>query len=125
LPGRDAKIEEFKRNLRSLAAVGIKTQLYAHMANGVWRTPNETNRGGAVSRTFDAGKAPTPAGSNHNGSFERPYTEDEMWKAWEYFARQIAPVAEETGVRIGDHFPRMVGNGPLAQAYTTGYRCSA
>jgi mannonate dehydratase len=103
LPGRDAKIEEFKRNLRSLAAVGIKTQLYAHMANGVWSTPNETNRGGAVSRAFDASKTPTSAGSNHNGPFERPYTEDEMWKAWEYFARQIAPVAEETGVRIGVH----------------------
>jgi mannonate dehydratase len=103
LPGRDEKIEEFKRNLRALAAVGIRTQLYAHMANGVWSTPNETNRGGAVCRAFDAGKAPSAAGSNHNGPFERRYTEDELWKAWEYFAKAIKPVAEETGVRIGVH----------------------
>jgi mannonate dehydratase len=103
LPGRDEKIEEFKQNLRALAAVGIKTQLYAHMANGVWSTPNETNRGGAIARAFDATKTPTAGGSSHNGPFDRLYTEDELWKAWEYFVRQIVPVAEETGVKIGVH----------------------
>ncbi|MCL6546965.1 MAG: mannonate dehydratase [Bryobacteraceae bacterium] len=103
LPGRDEKIEEFKQNLRALAAVGVKTQLYAHMANGVWSTPNERNRGGAVCRAFDASKTPTAAGSNHNGPFDRLYTEDELWKAWEYFVKQIKPVAEETGVKIGVH----------------------
>jgi len=103
LPGRDEKIEELKRHLRAVSALGIKTHLYAHMANGVWSTGNERNRGGAVARAFDAGKPATSAGSNHNKPFDRLYTEDEMWKAWEYFARQIKPVAEETGVRIGVH----------------------
>ncbi len=103
LPGRDEKIEEFKQNLRALAAAGIRTQLYAHMANGVWSTANETNRGGAICRAFDETKPPTAAGSSHNGPFERLYTEDELWKNWEYFVRQIVPVAEETGVKIGVH----------------------
>ena len=103
LPGRDEKIEEFKRNLRALAAGGIKTQLYAHMANGIWRTAPETNRGGAISTAFEEGKPATAGGSSHNAAFERAYTEDELWKNWEYFVKQIVPVAEETGVKIGVH----------------------
>jgi mannonate dehydratase len=104
LPGRDEKIEEFKQNLRALATAGIQYQLYAHMANGVWSTARETARGGASCRAFDASKTPTSAGSSHNNvTFEHRYTEDELWANWEYFARRIAPVAEETGVKIGIH----------------------
>ena len=100
LPGRDEKIEEFKQNLRALAAAGIKTQLYAHMANGVWSTAAETNRGGAISRAFAEGKQ---AGNSQNKTFDRLYTEDELWRNWEYFVKRIVPVAEETGVKIGVH----------------------
>lgn len=103
LPGRDEKIEEFKQNLRALAAVGLKTQLYAHMANGIWSTASEPGRGGAVSRVFDAGKPATSGGSSHNRAFDRPYTEKELWDNWEYFCKRIKPVAEETGVHIGVH----------------------
>ncbi len=100
LPGRDEKIEEFKQNLRALAAAGIKTQLYCHMANGVWRTAPEANRGGAICTAFDESK---PASSGASRISDRKYTEDELWKNWEYFVRQIVPVAEETGVKIGVH----------------------
>lgn len=104
LPERDKKIEEFKQNLRALAAAGIHYQLYAHMANGVWSTERETARGGAECRAFDTNKKPTSGGSSHNNVyFERKYTEDELWANWEHFARRIAPVAEETGVKIGIH----------------------
>lgn len=103
LPGRDEKIELLKQHLRAVSALGIKTHLYAHMANGVWSTANERNRGGAITRAFDASKPATSAGSNHNKPFDRLYTEDQLWKAWEYFTKQIKPVAEETGVRIGVH----------------------
>jgi len=104
LPGRDEKIEEFKQNLRALAAAGIKYQLYAHMANGVFSTGRETARGGASVRAFDADKPATAYGSSHDSRiFERKYTEDELWKNYEYFIRRIVPVAEETGVKIGIH----------------------
>ena len=103
LPGRDAKIEEFKRNLRALAEAGIKTQLYGTLANGVWRTAPETNRGGAICTAFDESKPATASGSSHNGALDRKYTEDEIWKNWEYFVKQIVPVAEESGVKIGVH----------------------
>ncbi len=101
LPGRDEKIEAFKQHLRAVGAAGIKYHLYAHMANSVWRSTPETNRGGAICTAFDESKPLTPGSSNV--TFDRKYTEDELWKNWEYFARQIAPVAEETGVHIGVH----------------------
>lgn len=104
LPGRDAKIEEFQQNLRALAAAGIKYQLYAHMANGVWSSARETARGGAACRAFDAAQPAQAYGASHNGvTFDRPYTERELWDNYEYFIKRIVPVAEQTGVRIGIH----------------------
>ncbi len=104
LPGRDEKIEQFKQHLRAVAALGIRHHLYAHMANGVWSTERETARGGATSRAFDETKKPSSAGSSHNNvTFEHKYTEKELWDNWEYFVKQIVPVAAETGVHIGVH----------------------
>ncbi len=103
LPGRDEKIEEFKGNLRALSAAGIGFQLYAHMATGTHNTGRAAVRGGALARTFEQGKLPDRESSTNRAVFEHAYTEKEMWDAWEYFARRIAPVAEETGVRIGIH----------------------
>lgn len=100
LPGRDEKIEEFKQHIRAVAAAGIKYHLYGH-SHGVWRTGREKLRGGAISTAFEEGKPATAGVLDHTA--QRRYTEDELWKNWEYFARQIAPVAEETGVKIGVH----------------------
>ena len=61
LPGRDEKIEEFKQHLRAFGAVGIKYHLYAHLANGVWRSDVETIRGGAIQTAFDESKPFTPS----------------------------------------------------------------
>jgi len=41
LPGRDAKIEEYKNHLRNLGKAGIPYTTYAHMANGIWSTERE------------------------------------------------------------------------------------
>ncbi|MBI3856391.1 MAG: mannonate dehydratase [Planctomycetes bacterium] len=103
LPGRDAKIEEFNQNLRALAAAGIRHQLYAHMATGTHNTGRAAVRGGALARTFEAGKLPDLETASNRVVFDHAYTEKEMWEHWEYFVRRIAPVAEETGVRIGVH----------------------
>jgi len=103
LPGRDEKVEEFKQNLRALAAAGIRYQLYAHMATGTHNTGSAPVRGGALGRTFEVGKLPDLQTSTNRAVFDRRYTEKEMWENWEYMARRIAPVAEETGVRIGIH----------------------
>jgi mannonate dehydratase len=106
LPGRDAKIEEFKRFIRNLGAAGIKYNTYAHMGNGIWTTGHVPGRGGMNSRMLDITNAKGHwAGTVYEGELThgRRYTEDELWDNYTYMIRQIAPVAEEAGVYIGIH----------------------
>jgi mannonate dehydratase len=107
LPGRDAKIEEYKNYLRNLAKAGISYTTYAHMGNGIWSSERETTRGGAPARAFDMNK--NPKGYWVGKVFEGPlthgrkYTPEELWENYTYFIKQVAPVAEELGIRIGIH----------------------
>jgi mannonate dehydratase len=107
LPGRDEKIEEYKTHLRNLARAGIPYTTYAHMANGIWSTERESTRGGAPARAFDLAKAEKGhwIEREYTGPLThgRQYTADEIWENFEYFIKQVVPVAEETGVRIGIH----------------------
>lgn len=36
-------------------------------------------------------------------SHGRKFSTEELWQNWEYFIKQVAPVAEEAGVRIDVH----------------------
>ena len=107
LAGRDRKIEEYKNFLRNLAQAGIHYTTYAHMGNGIWSTARETTRGNAGARAFDLGKA--DKGYWAGKVFEAPLThgrkfsQEEIWENYAYFIRQVAPVAEELGIRIGIH----------------------
>lgn len=107
LPDRDAKIEEYKTHLRNLGKAGIPYTTYAHMANGIWSTEHEFTRGGAPARAFNLEKAEKGhwAGVEYNMplTHERVYTREEIWDNFTYFIKQVAPVAEEAGVRIGIH----------------------
>jgi mannonate dehydratase len=107
LPGRDQKIEEYKQYLRNLAKAGIFYTTYAHMGNGIWSSPRETTRGGASARAFDL--ANNPKGYWDDKVFELPlsqgrkYSKEELWENYTYFIKQVVPVAEELGIRIGIH----------------------
>ena len=107
LPGRDEKIEEYKTHLRNLGKAGIPYTTYAHMANGIWSTAGEITRGNAPARAFDLDKADKGwwVGREYQGplTHERTYSEEEIWDNFIYFIKQVAPVAEEAGVRIGIH----------------------
>ncbi len=106
LPGRDQKIEEYKQYLRDLARAGIYYTTYAHMGNGIWSSERETTRGGAPARAF---RLETAKGFWAGKVFEAPLThgrkfsKEELWENYTYFIKQVAPVAEELGVRIGIH----------------------
>lgn len=106
LPGRDRKIEEYKQYVRDLGKAGIFYTTYAHMGNGIWSSEPETTRGGAPSRAFHQS---TAKGYWLNRTFTPPlthgrtYSKDELWENYNYFIRQIVPVAEEAGIRIGIH----------------------
>jgi mannonate dehydratase len=106
LPGRDEKIAWLKQYIRDTGKAGIGYITYAHMANGIWSSANESTRGGASARSFHLATAK----GNWNGkvysgalTHGRKYTKEELWDNYAYFIRQIAPVAEEAGVRIGIH----------------------
>lgn len=106
LPGRDAKVEEFKQFIRNLGAAGIYYNTYAHMANGIWSSGRAEGRGGMDARRLDINDA---KGHWSGGVFEgelthgRRYSEDELWDNYAHLMREIVPVAEEAGVRIGVH----------------------
>jgi len=107
LPGRDAKIEEYKTYLRNLGKVGIHYTTYAHMGNGIWSSKNEPTRGGASARAYDAAQNPQGHwdGKIFTGplSHGRAFTKEEIWENYSYFIKAVAPVAEQEGVRIGIH----------------------
>jgi len=63
--------------------------------------------GGAVARAFDLAKA--ESGHWHGRRYFMPlshgraYSEEEIWENFTSFIREVAPVAEEAGVKIGIH----------------------
>ena len=131
LENRNAKVEQYKQHLRDLGKAGIPYTTYAHMANGIWSTARETTRGGAPARAFDLDKA--DKGDWHGGKYYapfshgRPYTQEEIWDNFTSFVREVAPVAEEAGVRIGIHpddppWPELAGVPRCIFSNYDGYR---
>ena len=90
-----------------LGEADIPYTTYAHMANGVWSSEPGSTRGGASARSFDADKAHTGYRSANRFyeplSHGRVYSEEEIWDNFRHFIAEVAPVAEEEGVRIGIH----------------------
>jgi mannonate dehydratase len=107
LPGRDQKIEEYKNFLRNLAQAGLFYTTYAHMGNGIWSSERETTRGEAPARAFDLEKNPVGrwGGKEFRGPLThgRKFSPEELWENYTYFIKQVVPVAEELGMRIGIH----------------------
>src|ERR1700736_3089505 len=107
LPGRDQKIEEYKQYLRNLGKAGIYYTTYAHMGNGIWSSGRAAIRG-ASGREFDLA-SPNKQGAWDGVIFKEPlshgreFSKEEIWDNYTYFIKQVAPVAEEVGVRIGIH----------------------
>src|ERR1051326_8514577 len=107
LPGRDQKIEEYKNYLRYLGQAGVHYTTYAHMGNGIWSSGRATIRG-ASGRELDLSSSDARGnwmGKTFSGplSHGREYTKEEIWENYTYFIKQVAPVAEQAGVRIGIH----------------------
>ena len=106
LPGRDQKIEQYKQYLRDLAKAGVFYTTYAHMGNGIWSSEREATRGGAAARAF---RLETAKGNWAGKIFEPPlthgrkFTKEELWENYTHFIKQVVPVAEELGIRIGIH----------------------
>ena len=103
LPGRDEKIAMYKDYLRNLSKAGLYYTTYVHSV-GIFSTGRETLRG-APARSFDMTKPIRHRAEENQGPlpYGRVYSEKEIWDNYTYFIKQVAPVAEEVGVRIGIH----------------------
>jgi mannonate dehydratase len=77
------------------------------MGNGIWSSGRATIRGSA-GREFDMA-SPDKQGVWDTVVFKEPlshgreFSKEEIWENYAYFIKQVAPVAEEAGVRIGIH----------------------
>ncbi len=102
LPGFDEKVGQYKEYLRNLGRAGIEYTTYAHMANikmlPYYQTSVGSTRGGIPTREFDMELA-----KNLPLSHDRVYSDSEVWDTFTRFIREVIPVAEEAGVRIGLH----------------------
>ena len=97
LPGRDAMIEEFKAFLRSLGRAGIHVTTFTWEPRGVLSSAPAESRG-ATARRVDMNEI-----SQRPLAYGRVYSEQEIWDNFEFFIRQVIPVAEEAGVRLALH----------------------
>jgi mannonate dehydratase len=97
LPGRDETIEQFKDFVRNLGRAGIHTTTFTWEASGVWSSEAGESRG-AVARRVDLNEM-----NRRPLTHGRIYSQDEIWANFEYFMRQMIPVAEEAGVRLALH----------------------
>jgi mannonate dehydratase len=99
LPGRDEQIENMQATIRNMGRAGIPIFGYHFIVTGVWRTSDTTPaRGGAHVTAFDyAAVKDAPL------SFDRVYTDDEIWANYEYFIKAMIPAAEEAGVLLALH----------------------
>lgn len=97
LPGRDEEIKFFQNFIRDLSKAGIDCTTYAWHTQGIATTGTATTRGFS-SRAFELEKVKTAP-----NLYGRVYSEEEVWDNYEYFMKEILPVAEDAGVRLQLH----------------------
>jgi len=97
LPGRDEAIGKFKSFVSNVGRAGIHAIAFIFWPTMVWSSGTGECRG-AKARRVDLDemlKRPFTHG--------REYTEDEIWDNFNYFLREVIPVAEEADVRLALH----------------------
>ena len=110
-PLREPKIEAFKAWLRKVQAAGLTYTIALASPGFVLSSGFAQLRGGVQAREVDLSKPlrrglpqnPGVIVSDEHPVGERPYTHDEVFGNFVTFLREIEPVVEETGVRVGFH----------------------
>jgi len=99
LPGRDEDIARYKQMLENMGKLGINLLCYNFMATGWFRTSKDLpERGGAMVTGFS-----TKDGNLLPDTEYGVISAEKIWKNYEYFIKQIIPVAEKAGVKMALH----------------------
>jgi len=96
-PGRDEEIAFFQNFLKDLGRAGIDTTTYAWQTGGIYKTGTTITRG-CRSRLFELESAKAEP-----DSYDKDFSEAEIWDNYEYFIKRVLPVAEDSGVRLQLH----------------------
>jgi mannonate dehydratase len=115
-PKREEQLEQVLDSIRLLGQAGVPCLGYNFSLAGVWGwTKMPVGRGGAKALVYDESKidkqTPMPNGMVWNMVYDPdappgnvPRVEsDELWQRYEYFVKEIMPVAEENGVTMALH----------------------
>ncbi len=115
-PQKAAQMEQLKRTIQMIGQAGIPVMGYNFSIAGVWGwTKGPFGRGGAKALVYDESttdiSVPMPNGMVWNMVYDPsapdgivgPVSSDELWQRYEWFLREILPVAEECNVRLALH----------------------
>ncbi len=115
-PRKEEQMAHLKEIIRMVGRVGIKSFGYNFSIAGVWGHQHKhVARGGAESVCFDASvlniDAPIPNGQIWNMTYDSstsegfipPVSSEELWRRYEWFLKEILPVAEKSGVEMALH----------------------
>ncbi len=99
LPGRDEQIENYIKSVTNIGRAGIPILGYTFHTVQNWRTSNHARgRGGSMFTAYDHSLMKNaPLCGDH------PIDDEEQWANFEYFFRQVMPVAEAAGVKMALH----------------------
>ncbi len=99
-PGRDEEIDKVRQSIRASGRAGlpvVEYNFYAHrLVEGYYE---EIGRAGAGLTAFDYDRVKDLPPLEKEGA----HSLDEMWSNITYFLKAVAPVAEESGVRLALH----------------------
>jgi mannonate dehydratase len=115
-PDKAAQMEKLKKTIRNMGKAGIPVMGYYFSLAGVWgRVWGPYARGGARAVGYIAAEAPEQTPIPHGEIWGIKYmdnpppgdigtvTREQMWDRLTYFLENLAPVAEEAGVRLAAH----------------------
>ncbi len=97
LPGMDEEILFFQNFVKDLGKAGIDTTTYAWQTGGVYKTGTTMTRG-CRTRLFELESAQAEP-----NSYDKDFSEAELWDNYKYFIKRVLPVAEDAGVRLQLH----------------------
>ena len=97
LPEAESDIERMKSFITDLGELGIPHTTYAWHTGGMYETHRDETRG-VPTRGFS-----TELANAAPNTFERKFSEDELWQSYEVFIREVLPVARQANVKLQLH----------------------